>query len=68
MLLMNNAKKKKHPLLAVMAGGLAVFGAYSAVAAVKNCVCGKVSCMINKMKNMKKKESGAAICCTDDEE
>ena len=58
MLFMNNGKKKKHPFIALMAGGLAVYGAYSMVSAVKRGVCCKMSCIVNKMKGMKKNEEG----------
>ena len=67
MLFMNNTKKKKHPLIALMASGFAVFGAYSMVSAIKRGVCDKMSCMINKMKKMKPKLDADSENCCDSE-
>ena len=58
MLFMNNTKKKKHPIVAVMAGAFAVYGAYSMVAMAKRCVCDKMSCVMAKMKKTKCQSEG----------
>ena len=60
---MNNTKKKKHPIVAVMAGALAVYGAYSMVAMTKRCVCDKMSCMMSRMK---KHKCEGEQCCEED--
>lgn len=68
MLFMKNTKKKKHPLIIAMAGGLAVYGAYSMVSSLKRGITDKMSCMINKMKKMKKKEEICSPSCDCDED
>jgi len=52
MFFMKNEKKKRHPMLALGVGALAVYGAYSVVKGAKDaCVC-----KMSKMKNMFKKK------------
>jgi hypothetical protein len=55
---MNNNKRKKHPLLAMAVGGLAIFGAYSMVCCAKNAA---LTCK-DKMSHMMsgKKKNGCA--------
>ena len=52
-MLMKNEKKKKHPLMAIAVGGLAMFGAYSIVSGAKNACKSKVCGMMNAMKKNK---------------
>ena len=47
----SNTKRKKHPILAMAVGGLAIFGAYSMVCCAKNTVCSckdKMTLMMGK--------------------
>lgn len=57
--------KKKSPVFAIAVGALAVFGAYSMVAAVKNCCTEKMKMMTNMMK---RRDCASACECEGDEE
>ncbi len=64
-------KKKRHPLLAVAVGGLAIFGAYSLVLCAKNMCCSCKEKVMNLMKFGKNKgecmDSVLCECDSDDE-
>lgn len=55
MFFMKSEKKKKHPLLAMAVGGMAMYGAYSAVNSMKCCCMEKMNSMMTMMKSKKKK-------------
>ena len=57
-------KRKKHPLLAMAVGGLAIFGAYSAVCCAKNglCTCkDKMTAMMGKKNKKCSPENAGAM-------
>lgn len=51
---MNNNKRKKHPILAMAVGGLAIFGAYSMVCCAKNTALACKDKMTNLMSGKKR--------------
>ena len=53
-MLIKNGKKKKHPILAVGIGAMAVYGAYSIVSSMKDFCCKKAKMITKVFKNKEK--------------
>lgn len=66
MFMLENRKKKRHPLLTVAVGAFAVYGAYSMVSSVKDCCNAKIAqmmrCMSKKKKCRQSRENEQVAC------
>ena len=65
-MIFGNEKKKKNPAFAIALGALAVYGAYSMVASVKDCCSEKCKMLTNMFKKKEKAHCPDTECAESD--